>query len=134
MAAGAELSSHQMRPAPRRLGPRAHTSVFTKEEEELEVFVDFEEKEPDETLLWGQGVDHLESGDIEDRLTGEGMIDCQPFELEFPAPNPSAQLEEPAEQSHAASTAPESETNIEEEPQSDRDNVQGFDWDEDDLA
>jgi len=130
MAVGAELSSHQLRPAPRRLGPRAHTSAFTKEEEELDVSVEFEEKEPDETLLWAQDVDLLESGDTEDRLTG----DYQLFEWDFPVPETSAQPEDPTERSHTAPTAPESETNIEEEPQLDRDNTPWFDWDEDNLV
>ena len=96
----------------------------------MDVFVEFEEKEPNETLLWAQDVDPLESGDMEDRLTG----DYQLFEWDFPVPETSAQPEDPTERSHTAPTAPESETNIEEEPQLDRDNTPWFDWDEDDLV
>jgi len=135
LAAGGELTSHQLRPAPRKLGPRHHgTDPFLEEDEELEITLEMEERSPDETRLWSQGGEISEPGDWEDRLTGEVIVDHHPYEWNFPIPQGTEAVEDPLDHSPEGSIESGLEADADPEPTVDLDNIGWFDWDEDDLV
>ena len=117
LAAGAELSSHRLHPVPRR------PSHLTEDREgELEIFVELEEQDPDESALWSHGSDMKEIGDLEDRLSGDVLAEGDRSSGEV--------YETSRDDSEVTDTDPSSD----EGPAINRDNIQWFDWDDNDLV
>lgn len=135
LAAGGELTSHQLRPAPRKLGPRPHqTDPVMEEDVELEITLEMDEQSPDEARLWSHRAELSEPGDLEDRLTGEVSVDHPPYEWNFPVSQGGETVEEPLDHSPEAPVESSQETEAEPEPTVDLDDIGWFDRDEDDLA
>ena len=136
LAAGAELTAHQLRPAPRGPGSRSYTPAFANEseDEELEILVEFEENAPDESLLWAQGVEQEESSGLEQRLTGEAVQGAETFDWDIPVPHPRADPSLPTDADSPYPLTIEPEEAAEEEPELNRDDIRWLEWDEDDLV
>ncbi len=133
LAVGAEFSGHQLRPAPRRLGPQLHPTESLMEEE-LELTLELDEKTPDETLLWKPTDEFSELGDLEDRLSSDVSIDPHSFVWDFPTPDNSEPTEEPATDAQEAPTEVSPEASTDHYPPAPPENIGWFDWDEEDLV
>ena len=133
LAVGAEFSPHQLRPAPRRLGPQLHPTEALMEEE-LEMTLEVDEKTPDETLLWKPADEFSELGDLEDRLSSDVSIDPHSFVWDFPIHDNSEPTEEPATDAQEAPAEVSPEASTDHYPPAPPKNIDWFDWDEEDLV
>jgi hypothetical protein len=133
IAVGAELSSHQLRPAPRRLGPQPHQTEALMEED-LEMTLEIEEQTPDETRLWAQRTELSDPGDLEDRLTGDVSVEAHDFSWDFPIPDGQAPVEEQTAHAQEAPAEVSPDTSADYAPPVDPENIGWFDWDEEDLV
>ena len=130
MAAGAELISKQLLPLPR---VRPHLS--TGHSDHLDVTVELEDLDPDESTLWSHDRDKQRTGDLEDRLSGE-VLTNEDFVWDFPTTRQSEPHNEDLGQRPREAFEPEVEEELssDEEPTIDRKNISWLDWDEDDLV
>jgi len=133
LAVGAEFSGHQLRPTPRRLGPRPHHTEALMEEE-LEMTLEIEEQTPDEARLWTQRTELSEPGDLEDRLSGDVSVDPDDFVWDFPIPDSQAPVEEQTAHVQEAPAEVSPDTSADCIPPVDPENIGWFDWDEEDLV
>jgi hypothetical protein len=133
LAVGAEFSGHQLRPAPRRLGPQPHHTEPLMEEE-LEMTLEIEEQAPDETRLWTQRTELSELGDLEDRLSGDVSIEPHDFVWDFPIPDSQAPGEEQTDRAQEAPAEVSPDTSADYAPPVDPENIAWLDWDEEDLV
>jgi hypothetical protein len=132
LAVGADFAPHQLRPTPRKLGPQPHHTDPLMEEE-LEMTLEIEEQTPDETRLWTQKAELAELGSLEDRLSGDVSVEPHDFSWDFPIPDTQEPVEDPTvhAQEAPAELSPEETTNY--DPPADPENIDWFDWDEEDL-
>ncbi len=133
LAVGAEFSGHQLRPAPRRLGPQPHHTEPLMEEE-LEMTLDIEEQAPDEARLWTQRTELSDPGDLEDRLSGDVSVEPHDFVWDFPIPDNQAPVEEQAAHAQEAPAEVSPDTSADSAPPVDPENIGWLDWDEEDLV
>lgn len=122
MAAGAELIST----------PRRKPRLSTREADPLEITVELEELEPDESLLWSHDSDELRTGEPEERLYGDVLAGEDGFVWDFPLKRQRDLNHEASEWEETHSSKDELQTD--DEPTIDRRNISWFDWDEDDLV
>lgn len=128
MAVGAEMISKQLLPFPRM---RPHLS--TGHSDNLEVTVELEDLDPDESTLWSHDKDEQRTGDLEDRLFGEVITD-EDFVWDFPVTRQREPHNEDLDQKPSEAFEPEAEPSSDEDPTIDRNNISWLDWDEDDLV
>ena len=122
MAAGAELMSISSR------RPR----LATRETEELEISVELEEIQPDESRLWADEGDKLRTGDLEDRLYNDVLVEEEGYIWDFPIKRQRERLDEEPKQMETDSKRDEPQ--LDDETTIDRKNISWFDWDEEDLV
>ena len=122
MAAGAELMSTRSR------RPR----LATRETKELEIVVELEEVQPDESRLWRDEGDKLRSGDLEDRLYNDVLVEEEGYIWDFPIKRQRERLDEEPKQMETDSKRDEPQ--LDDETTIDRKNISWFDWDEEDLV
>ena len=122
MAAGAELMSTRSR------RPR----LATRETKELDIVVELEEAQPDESRLWRDAGDKLRSGDLEDRLFNDVLVEEEGYIWDFPIKRQREQPDEDSKQEEVDS--PRVEPQLDDERTIDRHNISWFDWDEEDLV
>jgi hypothetical protein len=127
MAAGAELLSERLFAA-----PRSRPTLSAKPVDEIEITVELEELEPDESRLWSHDKDDLRTGELEDRLYGDVLAGEDGFVWDFPLNRQRDLHNEDSEQDETYRA--KDEPQIDDEPTIDRRNISWFDWDEDDLA
>ena len=139
LAVGAEITPQQVRPGPRLLRPQPHPiepSLDELEEEELEMTLELEEQTPDEARLWRHQSELTELGDIEDRLSGDISVDPARFEWNFLHGKDASPVEElqAAEDQASREEEPTAEAGPSLDPPTDTENIDWFEWDEDDLV
>ena len=122
MAAGAELMSISSR------RPR----LATRETEELEISVELEEIQPDESRLWADEGDKLRTGALEDRLYNDVLVEEEGYIWDFPIKRQRERLDEDPKQMETDSKRDEPQ--LDDENTIDRKNISWFDWDEEDLV
>jgi len=135
LAVGAEHTSHQLRPTPRRLDSQPHLpEALVDEDEEFEMTLEIEEQTPDETRLWAQRAELAELGDLEDRLSGDVSVDPESFVWDFPTTERQEPAEEPTSLAEENSVEVSPEAVSDYEAPTDSENISWFDWDEEDLV
>lgn len=154
-AAGGELATHQLEPAPRRSRPQTSITDVDgdPETEEVDFTLELEAPAPDESLLWGEAAELRESSEPEQRLTGDVAVDPSSFEWNFPIPRENPTPEDPRDPTpeaqssaqpnpqHTAGPRPDPAAEdtpppkeIDDWPSLDRKRIQWLDWDDDDLV